>query len=159
MCNSDPSLVLSKVAREASIDKSVKRKPFEDMLDRIIKRRTKTFQNIEIVQNTIRCEIKPSTEITVSINVWNAKELWVRIIFNSTMEVVEIEDTSFGKHPVEWKVQRLENLIVNLQRLRKRKEELFAGLQNWDDFKKCNRMNFTVPIYTVQILNDFFCIH
>lgn len=138
MVDKDPD---SGLEHSAPNSNSVQREKsaFDELLDQLIKLQAKKrFQNFDIIKNTIHCEFHPNEMVMVSINIWNAMELWIRIIFEETQEMVEIEDTSFGKYSVELKVKRLQNLIMNFKRVPKRKEDLLPKIHDWNNFLKCN---------------------
>lgn len=90
------------------------------------------------VENIMQCTLYPSDNVSACIKIRSAGELWLRITFKKSHEVVYIEDSSFAEYSIEVKIQRLENLQTNLKRLSLRKEEIFANFQNWSDYTKCN---------------------
>lgn len=134
-----------------------KKSAFDKLLEQLIKvQAKKRFQNFEIINKTIRCEFDPNEEVMVSINIWNAKELWVRIVFRKAQENVEIEDKSFGKYSAELKVKRLQNVIVNLGRMPETKEDLFPGVRDWKKFSNCNYNDIFFVIFKFKNLMQTF---
>lgn len=98
-----------------------------------------------VYANTIQCTFNPNENVIVFINILNAKELHVHVVFRLSREIVEIQDKSFGKYPINLKIQRLVNLQNKLKCLRSRRDELFADrILNWEDFTKCNYENFII---------------
>lgn len=122
--------------------KAVESNPLDELVHHLRKlQSTNEFGYFGVNENIIQCTFHPSQYVTAYIKIRDAKELWVRVIFKWTREIIEIEDKSFGTYSIHLKVQRLKNLVKNLNSVQTRKEELFAELRNWKDFTKCNYEN------------------
>lgn len=84
---------------------------------------------------------RPNADVVVICKLWKYNvELVVRIIFRNTKEFIVIENMPLGKYPE--KIERLQNLIMYLERMSNRKEDLFPELHDWSNFSKCNYVNF-----------------
>lgn len=125
--------------------------PFDELVHHLTKlQAANEFVNFGVDKTLIQCTLHPSKFVSAHIIIRDAKELRVRVVFKWTREIIEIEDNSFGTYSIHTKVQRLKNLVNNLKRVQTRKEELFAELRNWKDFKKCNYENL---VYLNHICN------
>lgn len=98
----------------------------------------KQFCDFNVInKNTINFDINPNQKVSANFNIWNAKELIIRVIFSDHEEIVEIVIASFEKFATKVKVELLRNAVAYIKRIDGRKEELFPKCFNWDKFMKC----------------------
>lgn len=128
--------------------KTVACSPFEELVNELNKlEKNEQFCKFEITnKNTIKFDIKPNKKVFANFNIWNAMELFIRIVFVYRLEIVEFISESFGDLATKVKVQWLQNIVAHIKQIESNKEELFPDFQNWNDFFKCKYKNFVYKI-------------
>ena len=119
--------------------KTIQRNLVDELFDKVkVFAKKQQFQNFEINGNALNFDINPDQKVYANVNIWNAKELFVRVTFEDRREIVEIVDESFEKLTTKLKIERLRNISDNIKRITSRKEEMFPGVLNWESFVKSN---------------------